>query len=327
MLKSPSDGYTASTLKDSKKVEIEAEDLVAPLLLWSEVSKTFLSCSVQHIEFFHRDHFEKNYKRIIASPGLSDFIDFFWQTDFDQLWTKYPHGFSDNLFPNTGYSYLINLGTPYVMQLGEKSFEMKGDGFLPRNTSIECHHSPGNCLFGIKFRISPEIFEKKINFSEYNQYIFPLSYLLNDKVLTAVKKSRSFEERVRIVSQYYESIVEKHHGSLHHVHIVREILEQCYQNNEFDKPVESLAQQYNISTRTLQRYFELSTGTSTKKALQVMRIRKACAHLADSPSDFDSSQYGYYDHSHFYKHLKTFLHKNTFNGMKPHLELLKALHR
>ncbi len=282
---------------------------------------------MQHIEFFHKEHFEKYYHRIPAVKPLSHFIDFFWQTDFDTLWEKYASGFSDALFPNIGYTYLINLGTPFVMQLDDTCFDMRGDGFLPRHTSLECYHQPGNCLFGIKFRISPEIFEKRINFAEYNRYIFPLSYLLDEKIILRVKKASSFEERVNIISHHYQSIVAKHAGSLRHVHIVREILDTCYRKNDFSKPVERLASQYEISTRTLQRYFEATTGTTSKKALQVMRIRKACAHLADSPGDFSYTLYKYYDHSHFYKHLKKFLHKTTLTNLKPHLELLKSLHK
>ncbi len=58
-----------------------------------------------------------------------------------------------------------------------------------------------------------------------------------------------------------------------------------------------------------------------------MRIRKAAAHLANSPKDFNSSLYGYYDHSHFYKHLRQFLEKNTLKNLQPHLKLLEGLHK
>ena len=279
---------------------------------------------MQHIEFFHKEHFEKCYHRLYASPPLSDFIDFFWETDFDSLWSKYPNGFSDALFPNIGYTYLINLGTSFVMQLDEKRFEMKNDGFLPRPTSIECYHRKGNKIFGIKFRISPVIFQKKINFSEYREYIFPLSYLLDEKIIDRVKKTSSFEKRVKLLSAYYATIIEKYSGSLQPVRIITEILERCNRENNFSIPVEALAARYRVSTRTLQRYFETATGISSKKALQIMRIRKAVAHLANEPSSFHFSQYGYYDHSHFYKHLKEFLHKKTLVNLQPHLKLLKA---
>ena len=123
------------------------------------------------------------------------------------MWKQYPKGFSDTLFPNIGYTYLINLGTPFIMQVKEKKFKMKTDGFLPRHEAIECYHQPGNKIFGIKFRISPVIFEKKINFSEYREYIFPLSYLMDQSVIRKIKKAPSFEARVKIARNYFQSII------------------------------------------------------------------------------------------------------------------------
>jgi AraC-like DNA-binding protein len=282
---------------------------------------------VQHIEFFHIDHFENNYHRIPPPAGLSHFIDFFWETRFEALWNKYPNGFSDAQFPNIGYTYIINLGTPFIMQVNDKKFDMKTDGFLPRYNAIECFHRPGNHFFGIKFRISPIIFEKKVDFSEYHGYIFPLSYLLDQAVIDKIKKAASFEERTTILSKYFLSVLADYEGSLHPVNIVSEILDQCFQKNQFTVSIEKLAASYKISSRTLQRYFEMCTGISSKQALQVMRIRKATAHLANSPQNFHYSIYGYYDHSHFYKHLKQFLQENTLKNMQPHLQLLETLHK
>ncbi len=282
---------------------------------------------MQHIEFFHIGHFETNYHRVPPPAGLSHFIDFFWETRFEHLWEQYPQGFSDAQFPNIGYTYIINLGTPFVMQIGDKKFPMKTDGFLPRFNAIECFHRPGNHFFGIKFRISPIVFEKKVDFSEYRAYIFPLSYLLDQAIIDKVKKARSFEERISVLSAYFLSLLSGYEGSLHPVKIVSEILEQCFQKNEFAVSIETLATQYSISSRTLQRYFEICTGISSKQALQVMRIRKATSHLANSPQDFHYSLYDYYDHSHFYKHLRQFLQESTLVNLQPHLKLLKALHK
>jgi AraC-like DNA-binding protein len=282
---------------------------------------------VQHIEFIHTEHFENRYRRVVAKGDLSLFIDFFWETDFDELWTSYPEGFSDILFPNIGYTYLLNLGSPFVMQVGDKKFPMRSDGFLPRNKALECYHVPGNRLFGIKFRTSPIIFEKKVNFSEYRDAIYPLSYLADAGVIKKAKVAASFEERVKILSGYFQELVNQYSGSLQPIKIVTEILANCEKHNSFDMPVEELAQQYGVSSRTLQRYFEINTSISTKQALQIMRIRKATEHLVNSPGDFHFSQYGYYDHSHFYKHLKQFLQKGTLQKLKPHIALLSKLHR
>ena len=279
---------------------------------------------MQHVEFFHRDHFEYRYYRRKAKKSLSQFIDFFWETDFDELYEQYPEGFSDALFPNVGYTYLINLGTPFVMQLEDEHFEMKSDGFLPRHKNMICHHSKGNKIFGIKFKVSPVIFEKKVNFSEYKEYIFPLAYLIDRKITEKIKSASSFEERMQIVSDYYDGIVEKYSGSLKQVEIVTSILKECADNNTFNISIEELSQQYNISSRTLQRYFEAATSINSKQALQIMRIRKAIGQLTSSPRDFHYSTYGYYDYSHFYKHLKQFLNQHSITMAQPHLQLLKA---
>jgi AraC-like DNA-binding protein len=279
---------------------------------------------VQHVEFFHRDHFEYRYFRKKAKKSLSQFIDFFWETDFDSLYKQYPEGFSDALFPNVGYTYLINLGTPFVMQLEDESFEMKSDGFLPRHKNMICHHSAGNRIFGIKFKVSPVLFEKRVNFSEYREYIFPLAYLIDRKIIEKIKRAPSFEQRMQITSDYYDQIVEKHSGSMKQVEIVTHILKECAEQNQFDAGIEDLSFRYGISSRTLQRYFEATTSITSKQALQIMRIRKAIEHLTSTPDTFHYSQYGYYDYSHFYKHLKQFIGGHTINIVQPHLKLLKG---
>ncbi len=282
---------------------------------------------MQHIEFFHIDHFENNYDRVKPVEELSAFIDFFWETKFDALLQQNPEGFSDALFSALGYTYIINLGTPFIMQVEEEKFEMKTDGFLPRHKAIECYHSVGNRLFGIKFKASPVLFEKKINFSEYKNFIFPLAYLLDQKIINKVKAAADFGSRVNILTKYFINIVQKYSGSLRPTQIVTEIIGHCNATGNFTTPISEYAQQYKISTRTLQRYFESNTSLSSKKALQILRIRKATQHLATSPADFHYSLYGYYDHSHFYKHLKSFLQKTTLQSLQPHLKLLEGLHQ
>ena len=259
--------------------------------------------------------------------ALNDFIEFFWETDFDRLWKQYPKGFSDAQFPNIGYTYIINLGTPFVMQVGEKRFSMKTDGFLPRHNAIECFHKPGNHMLGVKFRVSPVMLEKKINFAEYKEYIFPLSYLLDAIIIQQVKKAVSFEDRVSVLSNYFTGLLAKYEGSLKAVQLVSKILEQVFQQNKFSLSLEKEAAKHKISSRSLQRYFENCTGIPGKQALQVMRIRKATAHLLTAPENFSYALYGYYDHSHFYKHLRQFLSESTLKDRQPHLELLRLLHK
>ncbi|WP_207493240.1 hypothetical protein [Aridibaculum aurantiacum] len=276
----------------------------------------------QHVEFFHRDHFHQHYHRKKAKKSLSKFIDFFWETDFENLWQQYPNGFADILFPNVGYTYLINLGTPFNMQLNDDSFAMKNDGFLPRFRNISTIHSAGNRLFGIKFKVSPIIFEKKINFSEYT-YIFPLSYLMPREIIHAVKQAATFDVRVQTISNYYEDVVKQYEGSLKYVDVVTSIL-NSEEGTNYTTPVEALAQQHSISTRTLQRYFESATSISCKQALQIMRIRKALSEFVSDPAIFDYRSFGYFDYSHFFKHAKQFLAGHKMANISSHMQLLKG---
>lgn len=281
--------------------------------------------TLRHIEFLHNDHFEQNYHRIAPAPGLRHFIDFFWETKFDPLWKHHPKGFSDAQFPNIGYTYIINLGTPFTMQVDDQQFNMKTDGFLPRYHAIECFHKPGNHFFGIKFRISPIIFEKKINFSEYKGYIFPLSYLLDQAIIDKVKKAGSFDNRTSILSKYFTEVLAKHNTPSQQANIVSTLLDLADNKNDFNLSLEKEASKQKISVRTLQRYFENCTGISSKQALQVMRIRKAVMHIIKSPGDFDPAIYGYYDNSHFYKHLKQFLSYNTLKSEQPYMDFMKIV--
>ena len=186
---------------------------------------------MQHVEFFHRDHFHQNFYRRKAKPSLSKFIDFFWETNFEHLWKKYPAGFSDALFPDIGYTYLVNLGTPFKMRLDDKRFEIKSDAFLPRYKNILTIHSPGNKIFGIKFKVSPVMFQKKVNFSEYKAYIFPLAYLIDTDVVEKIKSQDSFAKRMEVISTYYDNLLKKYGGPLRQVDIVTDVIRNGYQGN------------------------------------------------------------------------------------------------
>jgi AraC-like DNA-binding protein len=272
----------------------------------------------QHVEFFDAAHFAHQYHRQRARRGLAAFIDFFWETNFDSLWAQYPEGFSDALFPNVGYTYMLNLGTPFVMQLGETRYPVKQDIFLPRQQFMTCHHSPGNRIFGIKFRVSPVVLEKEVNFSEYRAAVHPLSYLIDQQVVQRVKSADSFAKRIEIVSAYYQRIIDQHAGASGPVALVTSVLKEGSERGSFPMSVAALAEKHSISSRTLQRYFLATTGMSGKQALQILRIRTAAELLSTSPGKFRYEDFGYYDYSHFYKHLRAFLGKHHASMAKPH---------
>jgi AraC-like DNA-binding protein len=271
---------------------------------------------MQHLEFIDRNHFQYQYHRKWAAGELANYIDFCWQTNFDHLLQEHPDGFADVLFPNIGYTYIINLGTPFVMQLINESYEVKNDGFIPRHHYITCHHSKGNQLFGVKFKVCPIVFEKDVDFSEYKEHIYPLAYLIDRNFVSKIKAAQTFNERVETVFAHYEKLVTEYRGRLKYVDIVTEIIRDSIENKKFNRPIEELADSYNISIRTLQRYFGATTSYSSKQALQTMRIRDAINCITASPTTFQLDNYGYYDYSHFLKHLQQFTGKMYFKAFQ-----------
>ena len=266
----------------------------------------------QNIEFRDSAHFRDNYQRHFPGESLARFIDFFWETDFDETLGIYPEGFSDVLFPNTGYTYIINLGSPFVMQVNHDRFNISGnsDNFLPRHQCIECFHAQGCRIFGIKFRISPILLEKKVNFSEYRTSMNPLSYLIDRSVIKNVRSAENFLQRVDILKAYFLQLIENYELP-GYVSVVTEVLKE-FATRGYNIPVDDLASNHNISARTLQRYFEQSMSLGTKQTLQILRMRHAIESLI-SGSGFDISEYGYYDQSHFIRHLKKFATPKRFD--------------
>ncbi|TCJ13529.1 AraC family transcriptional regulator [Flaviaesturariibacter flavus] len=279
---------------------------------------------MQHIEFFDRAHFAERYHRQKPARRLAAFIDFFWETDFDTLWKAHPQGFSDALFPNVGYTYMLNLGTPFVMQLADTRYPVKQDIFLPRQECLVCHHQPGNRIFGIKFRVSPIVLEKDVNFSEYRGAVHPLSYLIDRELVQRVKAAPTFARRMAILSEYYERMIDQHEGARRPVALVTGILKTVSEQRLYAASIADLAARHNVSPRTLQRYFLATTGMTGKQALQILRIRNAVELLSAHPGKFNYADFGYYDHSHFYKHLREFFGDGAhLHLVKPHLQLLR----
>ncbi|HLL43223.1 MAG TPA: hypothetical protein VK369_08805, partial [Segetibacter sp.] len=112
--------------------------------------------------------------------------------------------------------------------------------------------------------------------------------------------------------EHYENPINKYEGLLKDVSIVTEIVTHCKHQNDFNKSIQELSAAYKISNRSLQRYFRATTSFSSKQALQTMRIRQAVISLTSSPSAFNFTDFGYYDYSHFLKHLQQFVGKKYF---------------
>ncbi len=259
-----------------------------------------------HVELLHKDHFISNYKIFRPHGQLSRYVECFWETDFTDVFKHQPGGFCNVFLPNVGYTYLIHLGTPFSLELNGSSFSIKTDAFVPRNHAAIVRHRLGNHVFGIKFRVSPIYLLRDVNFFEYRNFIFPLTYLFDDIIIKEVKSATSFQQRVEIVCSYYNRII-KAKKETAAVRLVGNILYGWQNESNFDGSIKQVGVAHKVNTRVLRGYFETTIGISPKQAFQIVRMRKAIERLLMDPASFDLSSFSYHNKSHFLRHLKAFL--------------------
>jgi AraC-like DNA-binding protein len=261
---------------------------------------------LEHIEFIHDHHFINHYTRQKpVDETLQLFIEYFWETKFESLWTKFPEGFTDSLFPNIGYTYFINLNTPCNILFDNKSFHISKEAFLPRAKPLTLRHFKNNKVFGIKFLASPILLEKKINFTEYQNFVYPLTFLIDQKILGNTRNAGSFQERIKIISDYFLNIITVNKLQKNPVFAVTEIIRYCQSNQQYNLPLSFFENLLQVSSKSIQRYFATSTGLNYKQAMSILRMR-AAIEIKRKNNEVSSNTLGFYDKSHFYKELKKF---------------------
>jgi AraC-like DNA-binding protein len=272
---------------------------------------------LEHIEFIHDHHFINHYFREKpVDETLQLFIEYFWETKFDNLWTKYPEGFKDSLFPNIGCTYFINLGTPCKIVFNNKTFNISKEAFLPRAKPLTLQHFEGNKVFGIKFLASPILLEKKINFIEYQNFVYPLTFLIDQNILSSTRRASSFKERMEISCEYFAKIITGNKLQKNPVFIVTEIIHYCISKQQYNLPLSFFVNKLQVSSKSIQRYFASTTGLNYKQAISILRIRAAIESKRKNIKT-PCTTFGFYDNSHYLKELKKFA--------GPHFTAIKKL--
>ncbi len=80
--------------------------------------------------------------------------------------------------------------------------------------------------------------------------------------------------------------------------------------------LERIAARIHLTPKTLNRYFQEVLGLAPKKVCAIARLRTALkdrVSLQHKPGAFSYYNYGYTDHSHFYKDLATYTHLHSLD--------------
>jgi AraC-like DNA-binding protein len=265
-------------------------------------------------EFFNGDHFRKKYKYFIPTGDAASFIECFWETDFGPGEGKNEFIFSDCILPSVGTTILLNLGTPYLLEIGREQLTIDRDVWYSRLATVRSTHFSGNRIFAIRMQSNIFIGQSIYNYLGTGK-VFNVENVLDKLIIQRIKETGSFEKRCEIVLEYLLARISRKQIT---AHAATSIQEAIFSFNSLLKDrlsVSDVSKEVNCTTKTLGRYFEKYVGAGPKKCFRILRFRKAIEHYAVNASTFSIYDYGYFDYSHFYREVKDFTGCNL-GGLK-----------
>lgn len=258
------------------------------------------------VEIF--DNIRKIYTFTEACPGLSEHIEFFSESSYEET-KKHIAGqhFSIKMFASWTPTFYINLGAPYVISIGNKQHSVSADKdiLILRNSIVERYNTPSDNIFTVKFH--PGGLEAVLGISQLkcvNQLV-DLNEVLSPKLLRAIKQPVSFEERCILMQQFLLDLFTKRRKQDYYLQFVSDCTEH-YTAGGMQLNTSEIAEKMFVTSKTINRYFNRVVGISPKSYFSILRARVALTAYVNQKPDFSPYDFGYYDMSHFYKEVVNF---------------------
>lgn len=258
------------------------------------------------VEIF--DNIRKIYLFSPPCEELADHIEFFSESSADATQAFAGNvGFTVKMFPSWTPTFWINLGTPYYLTLGNKRhFIPPGrDILVIRDTIAERHNLPADHLFTIKFYPGGLEAVLGIDQSSLTGTLVHLQDVLPASFIQCIKKANGFEERKKLLEDFFLSQMKLKNPRAHYTELVRKTI-ATYETGSMQYNVDELSERLFITSKTINRYFNKVVGISPKNYLSIIRSRTALTAYVSDKKGFDPSFFGYYDMSHFYKEVIKF---------------------
>ena len=230
--------------------------------------------------------------------SLLSFIDLYYEDNVamkKKEITKY-----ERLLPHICFSLIFNFDSNYKLANKSAIYSFSEPILLPRNLTWIDNSS--HC-FGIRFKFGFLYYTLGKPQSQFQSYPSLLKSLIDSPFIESILKTGSFEERVLLSNNYFSRIFGKYRQEIEKSKAVLEIIAEI-NDEHFDFKMSSKAEQSYLSSKTLYRHFLKTIGQSPKEVYSIIRARKALDSYFNHPQSFSVSQFGYYDHSHFYKDIK-----------------------
>jgi hypothetical protein len=253
---------------------------------------------VNIVEFYNTKFLQQNYIFREPEGAMKNYIEFYWQTNY-----LANEQFTVKTFPRLGSTVLFNLGSPFEIKKRVSEGEVNEPVYYLRDSPITSIHYPGNRIFGIQFKINLPVMLKNKCRADTGS-IYYLNTFFEKELITAIQQQDDFMARIEKIERYLLNRLTTKHESK--ADTVNSILLDFMNHIEEVKTIGGLCNNNFCTIKTAERYFSECLGISPKKAISVLRSRKALNTYINNRDKFKPHLLGYYDNSHFHRELKEF---------------------
>jgi hypothetical protein len=269
-----------------------------------------------YCEFFDEDYFSNNYIKKQPNTSLSLICDFFWESNFQP---ELQPPFSDKVFPDTGYSAVFNIGTPFRITIDGQLLYISKDIFFPRNRIVKSIHSAGNKLFGIKFHVNPFLLKNEYGKSNSPSAISPLLDLFNESLISEIKYAASFDDRVKIAEKYLSAQLNNCSNKIG-IDLVTGVIKEMKKGTGISS-YDAIINNIPFTGEVIHRYFTECAGWSLHNCWKNLRFRKAIKHYMKNKNANEVSELLYNGNDDFYNDVMEY----TCASLQENLTVNKSL--
>lgn len=244
------------------------------------------------------------YEQVSSSTKLTHIIKSYWLIDSEgdasvSREKIIPDGYPEMIF-HYGDSYRINISGHWKTQHKEIIAGQIRNHFFLENTGV-------SRMFAIKFQpwALKELFG--ISMNELTDDVIPFSQKLS-QILMEVKEMAisdvPFHKKVKLIEDWFITYMQDSRIQVSPKHQIV----SCLIEHKGRVELTHLQEKFDISERTLERYFKTYIGVPPKFYSRILRFSSIFKLIDEAQIDWQDIVYqaGYYDQSHFIKNFKEF---------------------
>jgi len=258
------------------------------------------------VEIF--DNIRKIYQFSPPCEELAEFVEFFSESSSEATHSYFGNEpFTVKMFPSWTPTFWINLGPTYSLAMGNSQHLIHPgqDILIVRDSTVERYNFPTDYIFTVKFFPGGLEAIFQIDQSKLLNQVVNLREILPASLILAVRKTNRFENRIKLLQNFFLCELKKKKNRDHYVRLVKQTI-ACYAAGQMHYNVNELSARLFTTSKSINRYFDRVIGTTPKNYFSILRARSALTAYVTNKKTFTPSDFGYYDMSHFYKSVNAF---------------------